>query len=104
MPFLGAGVDNHVNVTPTPVLVFTPNPSAAAATARFFNEGSATVYVGGANVSQFNGIPLMPNQKVELSNVNGSLYACGGYSAGANNTTMSGASAAGSTSFTVASS
>lgn len=80
MPNLGPGVPNNVSVTPVPLLVFTPTPNVTA-TARFFNPGSSTVYIGGANVSPLSGIPVRPgNRPVELANVNVSLYACSGYS------------------------
>jgi hypothetical protein len=97
MPYFGAGVDNHVNLTPGPVLVFTPNPSAAAATARFVNEGTNPVYIGGPSVTSFTGLKLMPNGRVELPAVNAAVYACGGYNPASGTTTLNGALSAGAT-------
>lgn len=105
MPFLGAGVDQHVNVGPLPTWVFTPNPSAASSTLRLFNEGSQPVYVGGPAVTPQTGLLLPPGCKpVELQNVNSTVYSCGFpipgttgftlksatlYTAGTNNFTLS---------------
>lgn len=104
MPYLGPGVPANASVTPIPTLVFTPTPNAAA-TCRLSNPGSATVYVGGANVSPVNGFPIPPgNRPVELNNVGVSLYACSAVASvnSSGHATLSALNAAGSTLFTVA--
>lgn len=101
MPFLGAGVDQHVNPSVTPTWIFTPTPNAPA-TVRLINEGSNTVYVGQSNVSPFNGFPIPPNSKpFQLQNVLTTLYACSGVTANAASSTLNGAVAAGSTVLTL---
>jgi hypothetical protein len=103
MPNLGAGVDQHVNVAAVPTWVFTPTPGVTA-TARFFNEGSQVAYIGQSYVTSVNGLPVLPNCRVELPNVNVPLYAASGVNPSAlNSTTLSGAQTAGASSFTVAS-
>lgn len=104
MPNLGPGVPNNVNVTPIPTQVFTP-VTGVASTCRFYNPGPGVAYVGGANVSPVNGIPILPgNRPIELQNVNVNLYACSGVSLvnTSGNATLSALNAAGSTTFTVA--
>lgn len=104
MPNLGSGVPNNVSVTPVPLQVFTPTPSVQAS-CRFYNPGPSVVYIGGSNVSPSTGLPVLPgNRPVELQNVNVNLYACSGTSSQVATTTISGASAAGTTGFTVAAS
>jgi hypothetical protein len=84
MPNLGAGVDQHVNVTATPTWVFSPNPSAASSSLRLYNEGSQPVYVGGANVTPLNGLLIPPGSRpLELQNVNSTVYTCSNAVAGA---------------------
>ena len=102
MPNLGPGVPNNVSATPVPLLVFTPTPSVPA-TCRFYNPGSATIYIGGANVSPFNGLPILPgNRPLELQNVNVNLYACSGVNSIGATGTLTGAAPAGVTLLTVA--
>lgn len=75
MPNLGAGVDNHVNLTFTPTVVFVPTPGQSTV-ARLYNEGRTLIYIGGAEVSQYTGLPLPPGGKpVEIFNPPGNLYA-----------------------------
>lgn len=84
MPNLGAGVDQHVNTSPTPTWVFTPNP-VGGASVRLYNEGSQPVYVGGPSVSPSNGLPLFPGGRpLELQNVSGTIYSCSNAIVGAN--------------------
>lgn len=103
MPFLGAGVDQHVNVsTPTATWIFTPNTAATTAV-RLFNEGRNTVFVGQSTVTPANGMPIPAGSRpVELQNVTQTLYACCAYAAGTTNTTLSSALTAGTTVVTVA--
>lgn len=102
MPNLPPGSPNNVSVTPIPLQVFTPTPSVPSS-CRFYNSGSGVVYIGGANVSPVNGLPILPgNRPVELQNVNVNLYACSGVNGVAATGTLSGAPAAGTTSLTVA--
>lgn len=102
MPNLGPGNDQHVNPAATPTWVFTPTPNAPSSV-RFYNEGNVTVYVGQANVSPYNGLPIPPgNRPVEFQNALSTLYACSSAVAGASVTTLSAAVvAAGASSFTV---
>lgn len=101
MPNLGAGVDQHINTTPVPTWVFTPNP-VGGATVRLFNEGAGIVYVGGANVTPFSGLPLFPYSKpLELQNISGTVYTCSNVLVGANLATTSTAYTAGTTAFTM---
>ena len=103
MAYLGAGVDQVVNPTTTPQWVFTPTPNAPSSV-RFYNLGTSVVYVGQANVSQFNGLPIYPgNRPVEFQNVLTTLYACSGVAAGTNSSTTSTALTAGTNLFTVGS-
>jgi hypothetical protein len=75
MPNLGAGVDQHVNLTFTPTVIFVPTPLQSTV-ARIYNEGRTLVYIGGAGVSQYNGLPLPPGGKpLEIVNPPGNLYA-----------------------------
>lgn len=104
MAYFGPGVPNNVNLTPTATLVFTPNPSANS-TVRLFNQGSSTIYVGGANVSANSGIPLAPNSRIELPAMNAPVYAAGNYGPStASATTLAAASTAGTTAITAAAS
>ena len=102
MPYLGAGVANNAPVTPIPTAVFTPTPGVAA-TCRFYNPGGNVVYIGGANVSPVNGLPILPgNRPLELQNANTTLYACCGVGyANPGNGTLLARTDAGSTLFTV---
>lgn len=96
------GSPNNLSVTPVPVQVFTPNPSAQASI-RIFNAGSSVVYVGGANVSPLSGFPVLPgNRPVDLQNVNVNVFMCSGASVVAATGTISAATAAGNNSWTVA--
>jgi hypothetical protein len=75
MPNLGPGVDNHVNLTFTPTVVFVPTPNQPTV-ARIYNEGRTLVYIGGAGVSQYTGLPLPPGSKpIEIMNPVGNIYA-----------------------------
>jgi hypothetical protein len=106
MPNLGAGVDQHINTTPVPTWVFTPNP-VGGATVRLYNEGTQPVYVGGADVSPFNGLPLFPGGRpLELQNITGTVYTCSNAVVGSNTasaTISSNGATAGSTVLTVGS-
>ena len=74
MPSFPPGSDQHVNLGVTPTWIFTPNTSAAN-TVRLVNEGSNTCFVGQADVTPFNGIPVPPGGKpVVLSNITYTLY------------------------------
>lgn len=104
MPNLGAGVDQHVNTAPVPTWVFTPNPSGGASV-RLYNEGSQPVYVGGVNVSPFNGLPLFPGSRpLEVQNAQGTVYTCSNVTSGAVGGTVTSASTAGQQSFVTAAS
>ena len=81
MPNLGAGVDQHVNTAAVPTWVYNAPAYVAGsnfqATLRLYNEGTNTIFVGGANVTPFNGFPIPPGSKpVEIQNVTGTVYTC----------------------------
>jgi uncharacterized metal-binding protein len=98
MPNFGPGVDQHVNPAVTPTWVFTPTPSVPASTVRIFNEGGNAVYVGGFDVTPFNGLQLLPNNRpIELVNASQTVYTCSGVSIAGTTTTITSAVAAGST-------
>lgn len=103
MPNFPPGTPNNVSVTPVPLQVFTPTPGVQAS-CRLYNPGPGTAYVGGANVSPSNGLPIPPgNRPVELQNINVNLYACSGNNGqAATNGTLTGAAPAGVTLLTVA--
>lgn len=104
MPNLGPGVDQHVNPNPIPTWIFTPTPNAAASV-RLYNEGSNVVFVGQANVSPYNGMPIYPgNRPVEFQSMLATLYACSNVAPGTvSNTLTAVALTVGTTSFTVGS-
>jgi hypothetical protein len=109
MPNLGAGVDQHVNTAAVPTWVYQPpanlSGSPYQANVRLFNEGTNIVYVGGANVSPFNGLPLFPNSRpVELNNVSGTLYSCSNVLSGSSVSTANAAYSANTNSFVTATS
>lgn len=92
MPNLGPGVDQHINTVVTPTWVFTPTPNVPGPSVRLYNEGTQTVYVGGANVSPFNGLPLPPNSKpLQIQNQSGTIYTCSNVNVGTTGYTLSGA-------------
>lgn len=104
MPTLPPGSPNNVSATPVPTQVFTPTPTVQAS-CRFYNSGSSVVYVGGANVSPSNGLPILPgNRPIELQNTNVNLYACSSITSvnSTGHATLSAATGAGTTSLTVA--
>jgi hypothetical protein len=77
-PNLPPGTGNLVNPAVTPTWAFTPNTSATA-TVRIVNTGRNTVYVGGPQVTQNNGMPVPANSKpVELIGVTSTLYCLSG--------------------------
>jgi hypothetical protein len=78
VPNLPAGTPNLVNPAVTPTWAFTPN-TYATNTIRVLNTGRNVVYVGGAQVTQNNGLPVIPGARpLELNGVTGSLYALSG--------------------------
>jgi hypothetical protein len=90
MPNLGAGVDQHVNLTYTPTWLFTPT-TGVINTVRIYNEGSNTIYVGGKSVTQNTGIPVPPgNKPLEWANATSALYAVSAVNVGAVMNTVGG--------------
>jgi len=104
MPYLGPGVGQSLTPAASPTWVFTPTPGVAA-TVRITNLGGAVVFIGGANVSQFNGIPLAPgNRPIELQNCPYTIYtACGCFPNAVLNTTITGSQVQGTSALTIAS-
>ena len=78
MPNFPPGTPNTVNPAVTPTWAFTPN-TVASNTIRISNTGRNVVYVGGAQVTQNNGLPVLPGGRpLELNGLSGSLYALSG--------------------------
>lgn len=105
MPNFGPGIDQTVTPSAVPQLVFTP-VAGLANTLRLYNQGSAAVFVGGVNVSPFNGLPVYPgNRPVEFSNMGSTIYSCANVQAvTAASGTITSASTAGQSSFVAAAS
>ena len=99
---LPPGTGNLVNPAVTPTWAFTPNTSATN-TVRIANTGRNVVYVGGSQVTQNNGLPVLPGGRpVELP-VTASLYALSGVTGLAVAGTLSASAVTvGSTSITLA--
>lgn len=75
MPNFPPGTPNIVNPAVTPTWAFTPN-TAATNTIRVLNTGRNVVYVGGSQLTQNNGLPVLPGGRpLELTGFSGSLYA-----------------------------
>jgi len=78
VPNFPPGTPNTVNPAVTPTWAFTPN-TVASNTIRISNTGRNVVYVGGAQVTQNNGLPVLPGGRpLELNGLSGSLYALSG--------------------------
>jgi hypothetical protein len=105
MAYYGPGVDQTLNPTPVPQQVFTP-VAGLANTLRLYNQGSSPVFIGGANVSPFNGLPVYPgNRPVEFSNMGSTIYTCSNVQAvTVASGTITSASTAGQNSFVAAAS
>lgn len=106
MPNFPPGTPQALAPAVTPTWVFTPTPGAIPATLRIQNLGTSTVYVGGVNVSQFNGLPIAPgNRPLELQNCPFTVYTCSGVSPTATGYTLAASAlAAGSSAFTTSAS
>lgn len=102
MPNLGPGIPQNLTPAVTPTWVFTPTPGVTASV-RISNNGGNTVYLGGPNVSPFNGLPLPPGcRPVELQNCPFTVYTCAGVSGqGTTKVVNANALPAGTTTFTV---
>src|SRR5215472_4148965 len=78
MPNFPPGTGNLVNPGVTPTWAFTPN-TYATNTIRVLNTGRNVVYVGGSQVTQNNGLPVLPGGRpLEITGFTGSLYALSG--------------------------
>jgi hypothetical protein len=93
----------HWNLGSAPAAVAVAPPVGVPGTVRFVNESSNPVYLGGASVTPSTGFKLLPGCRVELPYVNSAYYACSGAFPTATTTTITTASPAGSTTFTVGS-
>jgi hypothetical protein len=84
-----------VPVSGTPTLIYTP---AASGTPTLFvqNVGRSIVYIGGAGATQSGGIPLAPNQAIDLAYAPTALYAVCGFTPTATATTTTAAVSSGS--------
>lgn len=89
-------------VSAAPVKIYTPAPSGSP-TAFVNNSGPGLIYLGGAGVTPNNGVPLPPNQSVNIARMAYALYAVSGNSATAVATTTTAANAAGDTSLAITS-
>ena len=104
MPNFPPGTGQSIAPAVTPTWVFTPTPGARNPSIRLQNTGfSQPVYVGGIDVTQFNGLPIYPgNKPVEFQNMPTSIYVCSGATRGAVGGTLGSASTAGTTAVTLA--
>ena len=77
-PNFPPGTPNVVNPAVTPTWAFTAN-TAATNVVRIANTGRNVVYVGGSQVTQNNGLPVLPGGRpLEITGFTGSLYALSG--------------------------
>ena len=75
MPNLPPGTPNTVNPAVTPTWAFTPPTAAVTSTINVYNTGRTPVYVGGAQVTQNNGLLVPPGSRpLELQNVTQTVY------------------------------
>lgn len=104
MPNFPPGTGQSLAPAVTPTWVFTPTPNVKSPSIRLWNPSySQPVYIGGPNVTQFNGLPLYPsNRPVEFQNMPTSIYVCSGATRGAASGTLGSASTAGTTTVTLA--
>jgi hypothetical protein len=105
MPNFPPGTGQAVAPAVTPTWVFTPTPSVKSPSIRLFNTGTTyPVYVGGADVTQFNGLPIYPgNKPVEFQVMPTTIYACSAAQRNTNATgTLASATTAGTTAITLA--
>jgi len=80
VPNFPPGAPSSVNPAVTPTWVFTPS-TYGPSTIRVTNLSRNTVWVGGSQVTQNNGIPVPPGGKgLELIGVTSTLYAVSGVS------------------------
>lgn len=105
MPSFPPGTDQSLNPAVTPTWVFSPVPNVVN-TLRLANIGRNTVWVGGVNVSQFNGIPLPAGSRpVEIQNIGNTVYTCSGVTPTSTGYTLAASALpAGSTAFTTSAS
>lgn len=83
MPNFPPGTPSSVNPAVTPTWIFTPTPNVTGPSVRIYNPGRNTVYVGGSQLTQNNGLPIPPgNRPVELQNIPFTLYALSGVTIG----------------------
>jgi hypothetical protein len=87
-------------VSAAPVQIYVP-PSNGNPTAFITNVGPGLVYLGGANVTSTNGVPLPANQSLDLSRMVYPIYSASGWNTTATATTLNGAVASGSTTLTL---
>lgn len=83
-------------VSAAPAQVYVP-PSNGSPTAFITNVGPSVVYLGGANVTSTNGLPLPANQSLDLSRMSYSIYSVSGWAVTATATTLSAPIASGVT-------
>ena len=103
MPNFPPGSPQSVNPAVTPTWIFTPS-TYGPPTVRLTNTGRTTVYVGGSQVTQNNGIAVPPGGKgLELIGNTGTLYAVSPVQVGSAAGTMSSSAVTvGSTAITLA--
>lgn len=80
---------SHVPVDGVITAVYNPVTAIYGNThVSFFNEGTSTLYLGGASVSSYNGFALPPNAQVTLPIANSPIYAAAGFTLGASPSTV----------------
>ncbi len=90
------------SVSGAPVLIYNPAPSGTP-NSFIQNSGSSVIYIGQAGVTAANGVPLYPNQVIDLSFSPIKLYAASGVVATATATTTTAAANSGATSLAITS-
>jgi len=84
-------------VSAAPTRIYNPG-SQGTPHAVIYNAGTATIYLGGVNVSPATGFPLPPTGKITIANAQTALYAAAGGAVTSGSLTLGAALVAGSTS------
>lgn len=92
----------NTSVSGAPVLIYNPAPSGLPS-AFVQNSGASVIYLGQAGVTAANGLPLYPNQIVDVSFLPNKVYAVSGVVATATATTTTAAANSGATSLAITS-
>lgn len=72
------GTDQSVNPGVTPQWVFSPPSGVPSTTLGLTNTGRWPVFAGGAGVTQYNGLPILPGTRIEMKGVLQPVYVASG--------------------------